>query len=243
MHKNKQLFFELKNFSHNSIFHMRVLSFDVAVKTLSYCILNHIPEVETQIDAWEIINVREEAQCTLKKTTAKEDCEMVMDALQRRNDVFTQFPLDTVIIENQPGSLNNRFSNMSMKTVSHAIHSYFYSLQHCIDGLGKDRAIVPVNFVSPNSKLTGMPKETEEDKAARQAGDRKAMGSKYKRNKAYAVEKTCELLESLDQDLESTQSARTTFDAASKQDDLADSCMLALAYCNKNTKKRKRSSK
>jgi hypothetical protein len=224
---------------------MRVLSFDVAVKTLAYCILEHSPdpEIPTTIHAWEIVNVRDESGLTsaAPKPTAKEDCEMVLDALSRRREIFVSHPLDAVIIENQPGSLNNRFSNVGMKTVSHAIHAFFYSLQRFGgSGMGADSALIPVNFVSPNSKLAGMPKESQEDKQARQAGDRKAMGSKYKANKAYAVENTRELLDALDPRLDTTQSALTTFHAAPKKDDLADALMLAHAFCSKSTRKRAR---
>lgn len=220
---------------------MRVLCWDVAVKTLSYCILDQIPEVKTVIEAWETLNVHEEAGLADgAKTTAKEDCEMVLDALGRRRDIFGSQPLDAVIIESQPGSLNNRFSSVKIKVVSHAIHAFFYSFQREVGGMGVDGAVVPVSFVSPSSKLVGMKKETAEDRAARQTGNRTAMGAKYRANKAYAVEKTRELLALMDPDLATTTAARATFEAAArKQDDLADSFMLAYVFCSK-TKPQKR---
>lgn len=213
---------------------MRVLSWDVAVKSLSYCILDYIPSMTT-ICAWETINVYDEGDRTCAKPTIKDDSEAVLDALIRRRDVFYRVPLDAVIVECQPGSLNNRFSNMKMKVLSHDIHAFFYTIQRMAgSGLGGNGVVIPVMFVSPNSKLTGMVTESSEDRAARQQGDRRAMGAKYRANKKYAVDTTTALLDQMDSSLLSTTTARAVFHSASKKDDLADSLMLAYAFATKS---------
>ena len=218
---------------------MRVLSWDVAVKSLAYCMLDHTPTTTT-VCAWEIINASAEAGSPTGKTTIKDDSEAVMDALSRRRELFWGTPLDAVIVECQPGSLNNRFSNMKIKVISHAIHAFFYSLQKMPGmGMGINGAVVPVTFVSPNSKLVGMSQEMAEDRTARQQGDRKAMGAKYRANKQYAVTTTNTMLAAMDPQLPTTVNARAIFDAAPKQDDLADSFMLAYAFATKGTKRKR----
>jgi hypothetical protein len=212
---------------------MRVLSWDVAVKSLAYCILDHTPTTTT-VCAWETINACAEAGA-MGKTTVKDDAEAVLDALARRRDIFWGAVPDVVIVECQPGSLNNRFSNMKMKVVSHAIHAFFYTVQKLPGmGMGEHGAVVPVAFVSPNSKLAGMDQETPEARTARQQGDRKAMGAKYRANKQYAVTTTASMLATMDPALPTTITARAIFDAAApKQDDLADAFMLAYAFITK----------
>jgi hypothetical protein len=220
---------------------MRILCFDIGTRTLSYCLLeiNLVPgsEPELSIHEWETIDVHAEANLSAKaKPTMKEDCEYVIRAVHRRAHTMWGYELDNIIIEQQPAGGKNMFSSVRMKVVSHALHAYFFSQQ-----LGTERN-VPVSFVSPSSKLVGLKfHETAADTAARQGGDRRTMGAKYRANKRHAVETTAALLETMQGEL--AHQARLTFAGATpKQDDVADAFMLAYAFGKKmltSTRKRK----
>lgn len=208
---------------------MRILAFDVGTKTLSYCCLEVNPPGEDgsppppRVHAWETINIHEEAGLSEKaKPTMREDAEYVMNTLRRREGAMHALAPDAVVIEQQPAGGHNMFSSVRMKVLSHVIHAFFYM----------SSIEAPSKFVSPSSKLVGMDTgETEEDVKARQAGDRKTMGAKYRRNKRHAVDMVTLLMGTMDD-----ESAKATFDAAKpKQDDLADAFMLAYAYGKKET--------
>ena len=210
---------------------MRILSWDIGTKTLSYCLLEVTPTDGTprvDIHEWESIDVRKEAGLGDKaKPTMREDCEYVIQAVSARAETLWGYALDHISIEQQPAGGRNMFSSVRMKVVSHALHAYFFAQQ-----LGSDRR-VPVTFVSPSSKLVGLDfHESEEDAAARQAGDRKTMGAKYRANKRHAVECTQRCLQEMEGEL--AHRARVTFAGAiGKQDDLSDAFMLGYAFCKK----------
>ena len=224
---------------------MRVLSFDVGVKSLSLCVLEFTPvdggDPELNILQWETINVHQENDVAPKaKTTMKQDSECVINSLQTRIEQLWAHDLDHVIIENQPGSSVNKFSSTRMKILSHTIHTVFFMKAN------SGARPIPVEFVSPSSKLAGMQfNESKEDTALRQAGDRRTMGAKYRKNKQHAVDVTTQLLAHMG-DSEETHQARLTFARATpKQDDLSDAFLLAYAFGVKKTtvkvpKKRKR---
>lgn len=225
---------------------MKVLSFDIGTRTLSYCILERVDGTVFPPHAWETIDVHAEANLSDKaKPTMKEDSEYVLNAIHRRRNTFWMAQPHAVIIEQQPAGGANRFSSVRMKSISHVVHAYFYTTQLDGRGMGVDGSVVPVSFVSPSSKLVGMDKtETVEQIAARQDGDRTAMGAKYRRNKRHAVDTTAAMLAEMDNSI-ATDVARATFAAAApKQDDLSDSFMLAYAYATKeetrNVRKRVR---
>ena len=206
---------------------MKVLSWDVGTKTLSYCLLEVVDGAPT-VHAWETIDVHAEAGLSDKaKPTMKEDAEYVVDVMHRRYAGLWAHGLDAVIIEQQPAGGSNRFCSVRMKSISHVIHAYFYAQQ-----LGAETRI-PISFVSPSSKLVGMDTgETAADSAARRDGDRTAMGAKYRRNKKHAVDTTARLLA----DMAGADAARATFEAAAKkQDDLSDCFLLAYAFVRKST--------
>lgn len=217
---------------------MHILCFDIGTRTLSYCLLEMVPveggSPELTIHEWETIDVHAEAKVTKSKPTMRQDCEMVINSLSTRIEKFWGYDLDNICVEQQPAGGKNMFSSVRMKVVSHALHAYMYSQQ-----LGMDRQ-VPVTFVSPSSKLVGLEfNETKEDTAARQAGDRKTMGAKYRANKRHAVEMTQKLLTTMQG--EKAHQARITFAGATpKQDDVADAFMLAYAFGKKMLEPKRR---
>lgn len=220
---------------------MKVLSFDVGTRTLSYCVLQHDDAASSLVvHAWETVDVHTEAQLSEKaKPTMKEDAEYVMNALHARKTHLWSLHPDVVIIEQQPAGGTNRFSSVRMKCLSHVIHAFFYNQQlEPTCGMHADGSRVPVTFVSPSSKLTGMPSSTSTPPTSQ--NDRSAMSAKYRRNKQYAVDMTALLLNNLEPGVRA-QMARTTFEnARGKQDDLSDCFMLAYAYAQKHENKSKK---
>lgn len=223
---------------------MRVLAFDVGTKTLSYCLLEFVPGIPATADApppppaltvhaWETTNIHEEV-CAKTKPTMKDDSEYMIQVLSARVEKLFALCPDAIMIEQQPAGGHNMFSSVRMKCLSHVIHGFFYTYQLQNGGV----APVPVGFVSPSSKLVGMDtQESSADTKARQAGDRKAMGAKYRKNKRHAVDMTTALLDTLVEG-ELADAARATFRAAApKQDDVSDAFMLAYAYAKNQTQK------
>lgn len=218
---------------------MRVLAFDVGTKTLSYCCLEFVPGNEAPlltVHAWETVNIHEEVGAKAKPTM-REDSEYMIQVLNARVDTLTALCPDAIMVEQQPAGGHNMFSSVRMKCLSHVIHGFFYAHQLLKSGV----AVVPVGFVSPSSKLVGMDtQESGADVKARQGGDRKAMGAKYRRNKRHAVDMTTALLPTLVEG-ELAEAARATFRAAApKQDDVSDAFMLAYAYAKKQTAPKKK---
>jgi hypothetical protein len=223
---------------------MRILCFDIGTKTLSLCAINSTPveggDPGVQILHWETINIHAENGVDSKcKPTMKQDSEYLMASLQRRVEMLMGHQLTNIIIEQQPAGGANKFSSTRMKVLSHTVHAFFHMFQ--LSGSGE--VSIPVEFVSPSSKLKGMEyNESTEDKALRQAGDRRTMGAKYRQNKKHAVDVTTRLLAGMD-DSEETHQARLAFARATpKQDDLSDAFLMAYAFGVKKStvKKRKR---
>ena len=236
---------------------MKVLSWDVGLRTLSYCLLETVEGSSTRfhIIDWDSIDVQvdndeESAPGTIRpskrvKTAAvsiEQGARLIMDALHRRAAVLAE-GVDAIIIEQQPAGGHNQQSNVRMKVMSHAIQCYFYTRAI----VGHTFIIPTITFVPANSKFC------EKPKASRNAGDdsndtadgtseptdAQAAPSRYSQNKKYAVVKTRELLEAnvpapgcpdLDND-----KARLMFESITtkKKDDLADSFLLGFYYLRK----------
>jgi hypothetical protein len=115
---------------------MRILSFDVGIKNLSYCILEQNENV-TNISSWNNICITNENIKHVKLESLTEN------VLQCLIDNFNeQCDVDIVLIENQP-SLKNGL----MKTISVIIYTYFNLLKIQF-GL-----IESVQFISACNKL------------------------------------------------------------------------------------------
>jgi hypothetical protein len=241
-----------------------VLSWDVGLRTLSYCYMEGTwsPEsgtVVVRIVEWDAVDVQIEptaavevvdkkrkastltgAQTSGKRAkvdavSVEEGARLICNAIHRRSSQFQN--ADHVVIEQQPAGGHNRHSNVRMKVMSHAIHMYFY-VRGLVGGWDSD-VNQTVSFVSPASKLVDMKKDVVEDGG-------KSVGQLYARNKKYAIGKTAELLASPALGSDENASWRATFDSAtvSKKDDLADAFLLGYYFLVKQlTPKGKRKSK
>lgn len=238
---------------------MRILSWDVGLRTLSYCLLSGTWDesgaMTFTVDHWDSIDVQtDDAQvqaqggqgtgATSKAKRAKvaavsveDGARMVMDTLHRRASLFNG--VDHVIIEQQPAGGHNRHSNVRMKVVSHVLQCYFYT-----KGLVTPVAPPAISFVSPASKLVDMEKpkrkraneEDGKEEGKEEEGKSKVkVESNYVRNKKFAVTKTAEFMTQLPD----SSDARRFFTAAStaKKDDLADAFLLGYYFLKKQAPK------
>lgn len=152
---------------------LRILSWDVGLRTLSYCLLSgswtEEGEMTFQVEDWNSIDVQTDevpADSSAKGTGAtskakrakvaavsvEDGARLVMDTLHRRARIFEA--LNHIIIEQQPAGGHNRHSNVRMKVVSHVLQCYFYTRM-----LFQPQSGTPeISFVSPASKLVDMEK-------------------------------------------------------------------------------------
>lgn len=116
---------------------------------------------------------------------------------------------DTVLIEQQPGK------KKKMTTVGNNIYSYFL-----IRGLLNDESnIVNVKVISSSCKLYIYPKKLK---------------NTYKKRKQLSIQITKKYIEDNKDEIE--DNIKNVFKNKKKQDDVADSFLQALAYCNKSPK-------
>ena len=123
---------------------MKILSFDVGIKNLTYCLIEKLPN-RSKIFMWEIINIS-----TVEKTT-QSHAKKLYEELNKRN--FGD--IDKLLIENQPALLNP-----TMKIISVLLLSYFCYVKK----IPYDNII----FVSPMAKFKHVikkPKNYKERKA------------------------------------------------------------------------------
>ena len=232
---------------------MRVLSWDVGLRTLSYCVLEKTAESAWSIKLWDAIDVQLDdndkttAVGTGTKTTAKRKkvstvsveyaAQLVMDTLHRRAALFDD--VDAIIVEQQPAGGHNRHSNVRMKVVSHVIQCYFYTR-----AMVGDKTPPPITFVSPASKLVEMeraprPKKAQPDEQGAEATEATLpppppQPRQYALNKKFAITKTQELLSTVFAS-ETEFGAFFNSSTVGKKDDLADSFLLNYYYILKKT--------
>ena len=185
---------------------MKILSIDVGIKNLSYCVFSIIDGNVSVID-WQNVTVIEGST---KKMGIEETVEHVLRTL---SEVFPEnhddrFVAETILIENQP-----MLKNGLMKTISVVIYSYFKMLSlhmGCIES---------VKFVSAMNKLKckkGLSIEGSRDSYK----TRKEMGVKIAH---LYLEKVC-------------PDKIEWFNAQKKKDDLADAMCQGIHYIENKLK-------
>lgn len=154
---------------------MRILSFDIGIRNLAYCLLdgnnNDAGELLCSIIDWDIVNLCKKEE-KVKKVSLQTLCSRMIEQLDAIPDIHEN--IDAVVLENQPVYMNPK-----MKSVQMMIFTYF---------IMKDGAAV--QMFSPRNKLkvyTGPPVEC-------------ALKSKYSRTKFLGIQyckymiKTCAVL-------------------------------------------------
>lgn len=221
----------------------RVLSWDVGIRTLSYCCALHdtsTSPAQHRIELWESIDVVSEycisSGTVLRRPSLPVIVQAVHASLNARPQLLSPVP-DVVVIEQQPAGGGNRFSSVNMRVLSHVLQSYF------ISRLGAEHRIV---FRAPSSKQlrrrdSGREYATQEGgacgkaisaaTAACECNDSRELaisrGQRYRANKKLVVSNTVAILKQLGD----ISSQATLLCAGSKKDDLCDAFLLGYFFC------------
>jgi hypothetical protein len=121
---------------------MKILSWDVGIYNLSYCILekNEI-DGQTNIIGWDIVNLVDNEKMKKNKTELFENIPI---KLQEINELLN---VDYVVIENQPS-----LKNPQMKSIQMILYSYFIILGKAVN-FGEFKNIKNIDFCSASNKL------------------------------------------------------------------------------------------
>ena len=123
---------------------MKILSWDVGIYNLSYCILEKNNENnEIKIIDWDIINLVDNDEMKKKRNLIFEN---IPKKLYEKPQLLN---VDIVIIENQPS-----LKNPQMKSIQMILYSYFLILGKVI-GYGDNsiKSIDKIDFCSASNKL------------------------------------------------------------------------------------------
>lgn len=188
---------------------MLYISFDIGIKNLALCILEHNDNTINIID-WRVITLanskKEGSNIDTLSNAIYIELDNIVGLLSDKNYKI----IDKVIIENQPSNLNG-----IMKTIQHLIFSYFNLLRHW------DNIVTEVILINASHKLqnhTFKPQHDTTEKLTRR--------DKYKLNKQDGIE-ICKYY------LRNNEILLKYFNSNKKKDDLADSCLQTVSYIRK----------
>ena len=210
----------------------RVCSWDIGMRTLSYCILTS-PRIGAKIDdvvveRWDCIDILNDSTLdqntpkkrkrTCKNVSIPDATTLLIQALSRRPFLMDPKPTK-ILIETQPGG---KFANIRMKALSHVLQAFFCI--HIPD--------VHVEFISAKVKLLMKPDNVEEDAV----GDsNEARKKRYKSNKEFSTIHCASLIAQS----QNPEHAVELFNAYNKKDDLADAFLQGCSIIT-DAKKRKK---
>ena len=121
---------------------MKLLSWDVGIYNLSYCILEKIDNNIKIID-WDIVNLIDNE--AMKKNTTQ----IFENIPKKLNEKPQLLDVDIVVIENQPS-----LKNPKMKSIQMILYSYFLILGKTIgNGEASNTYIDKIDFCSASNKL------------------------------------------------------------------------------------------
>lgn len=205
---------------------MRIISFDVGVKNLSYCecTVEEIPNGESpspkkrkrkrnknghldiSMHNWKILDITKNSNT--KKMTIEDNIFHLINTLKEEFSFRLNRPLpDKVVIEQQPAG-NSFVRNSRMKIISHSLQTFFLM-----------EGVSCVTFVSPKNKnkLYTFSDPTKK--------------YKYSENKKKSVDTCVHYLEYYIN--KKDNSWTEVLNQTKKKDDLADSFLQLLVYCTK----------
>ena len=186
-----------------------ILSFDIGIKNLAYCILDNDEDNKLRIIKWDIIKILED----------NEKCKgFPLDELTKRlykqlNSHFYSYNITKVLLENQPV-----LKNPVMKSVQMIVFSFFQ-----YQAILLAREINTIKLVNASNKLKVGKTFTEINNNE----DIIKIKSKYTRNKKFAIEYTYKILEDR---IENFETLIEYFKENKKRDDLADAFLQGMYY-------------
>lgn len=209
-----------------------ILSFDVGIKNLSFCLLKkRIGVFPIEVLDWDVIDLSQNGNVDIKDSESV--VASLLMALESRFDT-SSVHLDYVVIENQPAQ-----KNPSMKTIQVALFTYFV-MRKCKGGSsegdnGKSvvsrkptiRLYSATNKLKPSSLLT----KTELDTLSKEPVCANAT-AKYAHRKKLSVEAAKYLVEQKRDVLVMGEDVGLCdrFQQSKKKDDMADSLLQAIHF-------------
>jgi hypothetical protein len=194
--------------------HPIILSFDVGIKNLAYCLFEYTDTLSFKILDWNILNIG----TTEKTNVLHHQSEILFQLLY---DNFHDININYVVVENQPV-----LKNPVMKSIQMMVYSYFKILKRttpCIDKVVMINAGNKMRFANTILSLK-IPNITE-------TLDQFENQPKYKKTKNLSIHYTRELLRYKDY-----QTHLDFFQDFKKKDDLADTLLQGLYFCYTNIK-------
>ena len=186
-----------------------ILSFDIGIKNLAYCILDNDEDNKLRIIKWDIIKILED----------NEKCKgFPLDELTKRlykqlNSHFYSYNITKVLLENQPV-----LKNPVMKSVQMIVFSFFQ-----YQAILLAREINTIKLINASNKLKVGKTFTEINNNE----DIIKIKSKYTRNKKFAIEYTYKILQDR---IENFETLIEYFKENKKRDDLADAFLQGMYY-------------
>ena len=195
---------------------MKLLSFDVGIVNLAYCIIETLPE--PNLLYWEIIALSERGNSFSAHISTSGIADLYLNLINNLDQRKHLLETDVVLIEKQPSF------NPKMRIIAGCLQTYFY-IRGVVD---REIKIKSVEFFSPKNKLkcyTG----PELDISSKNG---KIVKGKYAQTKKMGVLIAKSKLEEYNESVEFT----TIFENSKKKDDLSDCYLQALTYVSFKSK-------
>ncbi len=185
---------------------MRVLSWDVGIYNLCYCLLEKFEDGHIEIIDWNIVNL-----CESEKE--KKDRNLLFENIPKKLLAVPTFEdIDYVVIENQPC-----MKNPQMKSIQMILYSYFLIVSKTLVELNEPekKPVKSIDFCSAMNKLKNIDSEFK----AKYGGAK----MDYKNKKKCAIDY-------VDHVLKENETFRSFYKSHKKKDDLADSYLQGMYY-------------
>lgn len=205
---------------------MKLLSWDVGIYNLSYCILEKSENNLIKIIDWNIVNLVDSEEMKKNRNLLFENIPRKLNELPQLLDV------DIVIIENQPS-----LKNPQMKSIQMILYSYFLILGKVIENKEFTKTYIDkIDFCSAMNKLKVYdgPEIILEEKVSRKKKiieeiplepiKKKSSSIKYADKKRLAIEHALYYIK------KDHENYVEFFNNHKKKDDLADSFLQGLYY-------------
>ena len=198
---------------------MKILSFDVGIKNLAYCLID---SEDGSIKDWGILNISVDPVCdhqmkhrpcdkTAKKMIKDTGFKLCTSHCKIKQYKENFLEVDIVVIENQPA-----LKNPTMKSVQMILYSYFL-----IEGVTTLKTIQDIQMMNARNKL----------KAYTGPTIKCDIKDKYKKNKFLAIE-YCDYMIQNNPHIDTKY--HKLYDESKKKDDLSDAYLQGIFYIQKH---------
>lgn len=193
----------------------QILSIDVGIKNLSYCLID-VTNDSVTVKKWDNVSITD-ANC--KKLNVEQITECVLQTLMEHFD--DTFFADVVLIENQP-----MLKNGLMKTVAVVMYTYFNMMKMQYGNINQ------VKFISATNKLKQKMLVNDDTNVSNtDNNDNKASTQTYKDRKKLSIQLAKQNIEKV------APSFKNWFDSQKKKDDCSDALNQGLYYVTHVMKK------